>query len=427
MATRKKPAAAAPVITAPPATNGRAPSRSLPATLRCLAEYHGEGWALYQGDAVDIARQLPTASIGLRLASLPFSNVYAYSDFAADMGNCLNDAQFFQQFGFLAHESYRVMRPGRILAEHCKDLVDYRGRDGRAGLRDFPGDIVRAYECCNNVCALCQAAGRCPYGQPGPFCALCGGAVTVARGFKLHSKVIIWKCPVLERARTNAHGLLWKSLRADSSFSRQGLMEYVLAFRRWPENEAEQAIADASPITHTEESYPVAEWQQVASPVWVVVEPGPAADSTEREQLAAALAPFGPQAVAAGLAALDSRGRLAIPRQDIDVTNVLNVRMADANRRDEGHMCPLQLDVIERCVRLWSNQGDIVWSPFAGIGSEGVGALRAMRRSVGGGLVSAPRRFIGSELKAEYAELAAANLRAAEPGAAGTQASLFDV
>ena len=116
-----------------------------------------------------------------------------------------------------------------------------------------------------------------------------------------------------------------------------------------------------------------------------------------------------------------------MPRQDIDVTNVLNVKMAEANKRDEGHMCPLQLDVIERAVRLWSNEGDVVWSPFAGIGSEGVGALRAVVRSEGGRLRPAPRRFIGTELKREYAELAAANLRQAEPGAAGEQSTLFDV
>jgi len=388
-------------------------------TIQCLAEYHGPHYALYNADAVHLARQLPTGCVGLRIASLPFSNLYAYSDFAADMGNCLDDRQFFQQFSYLAHEQYRVLRPGAICVEHCKDLVDYKGRDGRAGLRDFPSDIVRSYEACNNLCEGCQQ-----YGHTGPYCQACGGRVSLRDGFKLHSKVIIWKCPVREMMRTKAHGLLYKQLRADGSFSRQGLMEYLLVFRRWPENEAEQAIADAHPVTHTEEEIQLPEWQQIASPVWVVVEPGPAADAHDLEALAQALAPFGAEAQRAGLAVLQSRPRMAVPRQDIDVTDVLNVDMAAENRRDEGHTCPLQLDVIERAVRLWSNPGDVVWSPFAGIGSEGVGALRAKRRE-GGRLVDAPRYFLGTELKPEYAELAAANLERAEPGAAGSQTSMF--
>jgi hypothetical protein len=128
----------------------------------------------------------------------------------------------------------------------------------------------------------------------------------------------------------------------------------------------------------------------------------------------------------AGRAAVASRrSSLGIPKADIDVTNVLNVKMAEENRRDEGHMCPLQLDVIDRLVRLYSNPGEVLWVPFGGIASEGVGALRARRRTETGALVRAPRRVILTELKREYFELAAMNLRAAEPGAAGEQSTLF--
>src|SRR6478609_975356 len=317
--------------------------------VNVLAAAHGNGWAFYQADAVEFARQLPDNSVGFNLHSPPFSSVYTYSDSANDMGNCLHDAQFFAQYRFLIREQLRVMIPGRLVAVHCKELVDYQSSAGRSGLRDFPGEIIRTYE---------------------------------EEGFKFHSRVTIWKCPVTERARTNAHGLLYKTLRADGSFARQGVAEYVLVFRKWPRNETEQAIADANPVRHWNpnpkngeppeppagDEMPLETWQEWASPVWL----------------------------------------------DINQTNVLNVEQASEDK-DEKHMCPLQLDLIERCVVLWSNPGDVVWSPFAGIGSEGVGSLRRKRR------------FVGSELKGSYHKTGTSNLEWAEPEAKGTTLSLFDL
>jgi hypothetical protein len=281
--------------------------------VKVLDQSQGDDWVLYQGDCAEVIRGLPDESVGLSVFSPPFSNLYTYSDSDRDMGNSADDGQFLAHYGFLAGELLRVTMPGRLCAVHCKDLVDYAGSSGRAGLRDFPGDLIRAHE---------------------------------AAGWKYHSRVTVWKCPVREMQRTKAHGLLYKQLRRDSTFSRQGLAEYVLVFRRWATEGDE-----VEPVEHTEETFPLQRWQEWASPVWM----------------------------------------------DIQQTNVLNVELAREDG-DEKHMCPLQLDLIERCVALWSNPGDVVLSPFAGIGSEGVVARRL------------GRRFVGVELKRSYWERAARNL-----------------
>jgi DNA modification methylase len=295
--------------------------------ILCLDEAHGEDWAMYLGDCVDIVRQFPDDSVDFSVYSPPFSNLYCYSDSARDMGNTFNDAEFLEHYRFLVVEMMRVMRPGRCIAVHCKDLVNYKGADGMAGLRDFPGDIIRLHQ---DV------------------------------GFAYASKVTIWKCPVTEMQRTKNHGLLWKQLRKDSTFSRQGLAEYVVMFRKWARTE--EALAGVVPVTHTKESFPVERWQDWASPVWM----------------------------------------------DIDQTNVLNTAMAREDR-DSKHQCPLQLDLIERCVTLWSNRGETVLSPFCGIGSEGV-----VSRQLG-------RRFVGVELKRAYWEAACKNV-----DDCGRQRTLFD-
>jgi hypothetical protein len=214
----------------------------------------GDDWVLYQGDCAEVIRALPAESVGLSVFSPPFSNLYCYSDSDRDMGNSVDDAQFLAHYGFLAAELLRVTMPGRLCAVHCKDLVDYAGSSGRAGLRDFPGDLIRVHE---------------------------------AAGWKYHSRVTVWKCPVREMQRTKAHGLLYKQLRRDSTFSRQGLAEYVLVFRRWAAEGDE-----VEPVEHTEDTFPLARWQEWASPVWM----------------------------------------------DIQQTNVLNVELAREDG-DEKHMC----------------------------------------------------------------------------------------
>jgi len=180
-----------------------------------------------------------------------------------------------------------------------------------------------------------------------------------AAGFVYHARCTIWKDPVIEMQRTKALGLLYKQLKKDSSMSRVGMPDYMLFFRKDEPN--------PNPITHQPADLPVSQWQELASPVWM----------------------------------------------NVNQTKVLNGRMA-RGQQDERHICPLQLDVIERCLTLYSNPGDLVLDPFNGIGSTGYQAVKM------------GRRYIGVELKPEYARQAAKFLEQAE-GAAATLFSMPEV
>lgn len=171
-----------------------------------------------------------------------------------------------------------------------------------------------------------------------------------AAGFIFHSEVCIWKDPVTAMQRTKAIGLLYKQLKKDSALSRQGIPDYLVTMRKPGENH--------EPITKDPEIFPVDRWQRYASPVWM----------------------------------------------DINPSNTLQYTSA-REARDEKHICPLQLDVIERAIELWSNPDDRILSPFMGIGSEGHVALKM------------GRRFVGSELKRSYWKQAARNLAIAEEAA----------
>jgi len=280
----------------------------------CINELQGLNFAAYHGDCVDIVRQLPSASIGFSIYSPPFGDLFIYSDSAADMGNSGNDTEFFRHYEFLIEQIARVTKPGRLTAVHCSDLPLRKWKDGKIGIKDFSGDIIRAHE---------------------------------KHGFVLHSRVTVWKCPVVEMTRTKALGLLYMQLQKDSTKSRQGMADYLLVFRNAGEN--------AEPVGHRPADFPVDLWQQWASPVWM----------------------------------------------DIEQTNTLNVKMAKAPG-DERHVCPLQLDLIERAVILWSNPGDVVLSPFMGIGSEGYVAMQQRRK------------FVGVELKDTYFKVACENIAGVE-------------
>jgi DNA modification methylase len=290
------------------------------ALIRCLGEAHGDTYALYHGDCVEVARQLPDASIDFSVYSPPFGNLFVYSDSIADMGNSQDDAEFFQHYGYLVRELFRLTAPGRLSAVHCSDLPTTKWKDGAIGLKDLSGGIIRAHQ---------------------------------AEGWVFHSRVTVWRCPVVEMTRTKALGLLYKQLKKDSTRSRQGMADYVIVFRKPGDN--------AKPVGHRPEDFPVERWQQWASPVWL----------------------------------------------DIRQTNTLNVDAA-RDPKDERHICPLQLDLIERALVLWSNPGETVLSPFAGIGSEGVVSLRQ------------GRRFLGIELKESYFKQATHYLEAED-----RQAELF--
>jgi DNA modification methylase len=281
------------------------------AQIRCLNEAHGNNFAVYNGDCVDIVGQLPDASIDFSVYSPPFGSLFVYSESAADMGNS-TDEEFAKHYAWLVREKFRVTKPGRLTAVHCSDLPMTKWRDGAVGIKDFSGDIIRIHQ---------------------------------DAGWIMHSRRTIWRCPVVEMTRTKHVGLLYKQLMKDSSKSRGGMPDYLITFIKPGDN--------ASPIVHTPENFPLDQWQEWASPVWM----------------------------------------------SINQSNVLNVKLArEAN--DERHLCPLQLDVIERALIMWSNEGDTVLSPFTGIGSEGVTSLKL------------GRKFIGTELKESYWKQATRYLQA---------------
>lgn len=313
--------------------------------MKVLNQSSGSNWTIYHGDTVDVARGLPDRSVDFSVFSPPFASLYTYSNSPRDLGNVKNHGEFFAHYEFLIKETARVMRPGRILAIHCMDMPTSKERDGYIGLRDFPGEIIRAYE---------------------------------RHGFIYHSRVAIWKDPVTAMQRTKALGLLHKTIRKDSSMSRQGIADTLIVLRTPGVNDA--------PVSHTNESFPVDRWQRYASPVW------------------------------ATLGDVDDEGFLTclgntVPGDDTSTINpseTLQYRSAREND-DERHICPLQLGVIRRSIRLWTNPGDVVWSPFAGIGSEGYVAIQE------------GRKFVGAELKTSYYQQAVKNLA----NAMGRQADLF--
>jgi hypothetical protein len=314
-------------------------------------EYQGAGWAIHNSDCIEGMWAMPEASIDCAVFSPPFGDLFVYSDSERDLGNAGEGQAFMAQYQFFAEALTRVMKPGRMACVHCTDLPTRKGKHGYIGLQDFSGDLIRAHE---------------------------------AAGLIYHGRSTIWKDPVVEMQRTKALGLLYKQIRKDSTMNRVGMPDYMLFFRAPGDNpdrvehcapgDTKEAVRIAKAWLHemhrlglasetpTDEQiaallphaeFDVYEWQKLASPVWM----------------------------------------------DIQQGNVLN-RMKAQN--DEKHVCPLQLDVIERCLRLYSKPGDVVMDPFNGIGSTGYQAVKMFRR------------YLGFELKPEYAAQANKNLKEAE-------------
>jgi len=270
-------------------------------------------YALYHGDCIEVLKGIPSNSVHYSIFSPPFANLYTYSNSDRDMGNCVNDAQFVQHMNFLAPEVYRVIMPGRLVSVHCMDLPLMKSKDGMLGLKDFPATLREIFE---------------------------------AAGFIYHSKVTIWKDPVVEMQRTKSLGLLHKQLKKDSCRSRQGTPDYIITLYKPGDN--------PEPVTHTNESFPVTIWQQYASPVWMDIRQG---DTLQRQSA--------------------------------------------RDEHDEMHICPLQLEVIRRCIALWTNETDIVLDPFSGIGSTGHEAVKY------------GRNYVGIELKTSYFKQSTGNLKMA--------------
>lgn len=299
-----------------------------------------EKYAIYNADTVEVAKSLKSDSVGFSVFSPPFASLYTYSNSDRDMGNVKSDDEFWQHYRYLIAEQFRVMQPGRNMAIHCMNLPTSKQNDGFIGIKDFRGDLIRAYQ---------------------------------EAGFIYHSEVCIWKDPVVAMQRTKALGLLHKQIKKDSTMSRMGIADYVVVMRKPGENidpvegEFKYYVGDNPPAGFEgiqrddgrlyfvpKQGTSIDVWQKYASPIW----------------------------------------------DDINQTDTLNFREGREND-DERHICPLQLDVIERCIQLWSNPGEVVWTPFMGIGSEVYMAVKLGRKG------------LGVELKPSYYQLAQRNIKLA--------------
>ena len=249
-----------------------------------------ENASLIHGDCITEIKKIADNSIDFSVFSPPFSDLYTYSDDIRDIGNCKDYNEFFEHFSFLVNDLQRIIKPGRLLAVHCMDLPIQKGKEGYIGLRDFSGLLIKLF---------------------------------TENKFIYHSRITIWKDPVVEMTRTKALGLLHKQLKKDSTMSRVGIPDYVLLFRNEGDNEV--------PV---KQSINVDTWQKWASPVWY----------------------------------------------DINQTNTLN---SIKTEKDEKHICPLQLDTIKRLIALYSNEEETVFSPFMGIGSEGYQSIMQGRKFIG--------------------------------------------
>lgn len=288
-------------------------------------------YAIYNADTTELINTFPDESMDLIVYSPPFSSLYTYSNSDRDLGNSRSDDEFFTHFDFIVKELFRIIRSGRIMAVHCMNIPAMKERDGYIGIKDFRGDLIRLFQ---------------------------------KHGFIYHSEVTVWKDPVVEMQRTKALGLLHKQIKKDSSKSRMGLPDYIIIMRKPGENSA--------PIQHTNDDFPVTDWQKIAAPAWEIY-PSPV-------------------------------------WWDINQSNTLNRLFSD--EESERHIAPLQLDVIERIVRLYSNEGDKVFTPFMGIGSEVYQSVKMGRKG------------IGIELKKEYFEQAVKNMQSLDDER--NQMSIFD-
>lgn len=312
-----------------------------------------EHYALYHGDCMELMPTLPDGSIHLSIYSPPFAGLYHYSSSERDLSNCRDYAEFFEHYGFVVRELHRLTMPGRMTAVHCMDVPS--GNSGLDYLCDFPGDIIRLHE---------------------------------RIGFRYVARYHVWKEPLTVRNRTLTKALAHKTIVDDSSRCTVASADYLLVFRKHganpvpiahPTGLSEYAGERAMPAEllqyrnwtgkQTENRFSHWIWRQYASAFW----------------------------------------------DDVRLDRVLPFRPA-RDEQDERHVHPLQLDVIERALTLWSNPGENVLTPFMGVGSEVYGAVRNGRRG------------IGVELKASYYRQAVKNVAQAleEHRFGEPQARLFD-
>lgn len=361
-----------------------------PTSVRVVQQKQGDGWVCYHGDVVEVIPGIPDNSIGLSVFSPPFADLYTYSNSERDIGNSGSGNEFWRHFGYVIPQLLRVTMPGRCCCVHCMNLPAIKQWHGHIGIRNFRDDIIRKFiddEEVDLLQALERLEVRARHAQfveknPERTDRIREARTIIlgelrryppsSKGWIFHSEVCIWKNPVTAMQRTKALGLLHKQVVKDSCMSRMGIPDYVCTFRKPGDNpqpvhgELDHFVGDQSTFQRTGR-LSIDIWQRYASPIWM----------------------------------------------DINPSNTLQFRQA-RDEKDERHICPLQLDVIERCLQLWSNEGDVVLSPFAGIGSEGYEA------------VLHGRKFVGVELKESYWKVACGHLRTAETKRREANRKLFE-
>jgi DNA modification methylase len=326
-------------------------------------EARGDRWELLLGDSCERLAEVADQSIDLSVCSPPFAQLYNYSPSPRDLSNSRDRAEFFEHYTFIIREQLRVTKPGRLAFIHVQQITLQKVLHGYVGLTDFRGQVIRAFE---------------------------------DAGWIFHGEITIDKDPQAQAIRTKAQSLMFVTKQRDASVLRPALADYLLLFRAPGDNAVpvKTGIAEAGDCDdpNAEVWKPVTndDWIAWARPIW----PG-----CSDEEAVEAMEKLG----------------LLLPRPawyDIRETNTLNTRVAKDNA-DERHIAPLQLDLVERVVRLWSNPGETVLTPFAGIGTEVYVAVKLGRRA------------IGIELKPSYWRTAVDNLRGLEADMA--LPTLFDV
>jgi DNA modification methylase len=287
-------------------------------------EDYGESWHALLGDSCKRLLELGDNSVDLSVYSPPFADLYTYTNSPRDLGNSRGAGQFFDHYRFIIREVLRVTKPGRLTCVHTSDIPAMAQKDGYIGIKDFPGDVIRAYQ---------------------------------AEGWVFQGRAFVQKNPQAQAIRTKSKALLFVQLRKDSTDSRPALVDQVLLFSKPGDN-----AVPVNPVANHEIDNEL--WIEWAHGIWVGI-------------------------------------------RETDTLQYHAARSGD----DEKHICPLQLGVIERCIKLYSNPGETVLTPFMGIGSEAYMAVKLGRRA------------IGIELKPSYYDVAVQNLRDAE--AAQTRVDLF--
>lgn len=275
----------------------------------------GKSWTARLGDSCERLKELAGNSIDLSVYSPPFADLFTYTSSDRDLGNCKDWDEFFTHYQFIIKEVLRVTKPGRLSCVHTSDIAAMAQKDGYIGIKDFPGDVIRAH---------------------------------IKEGWTFYGRAFVQKNPQAQAIRTHSKGLLFVQIRKDSSDSRPALIDQILIFKKPGDTEV-----PITPVKNGELDNET--WIEWANGIWLGI-------------------------------------------SESDTLQFGRARGTD----DEKHICPLQLGTIERCIKLYSNPGEMVLTPFGGIGSEAYTAIKLGRKAT---LI---------ELKPEYFNVAINNMKQAE-------------